>query len=553
MPAESPSRPAIPAGPQGLRGPALVLFAAILALGAALRLDQFTLQVLLDDEWHAVHQILRRGPASLVLELGHADFGIPLALYDWALVQTVGLSETAMRVPMMLCGLATIVLFPLAVARRIGRAEALAFALLLATSPLLVAFSQVARPYAINVFLGWVAHWAFLRYWEGSVRAGAVYAVATALVVWMHMVMAPFMLAPLAWAAWTIARDGRERRERLRRLVAIAAPTLAAIGLLLGPPLYFQLEAITGKSGFKALDLNTFRGAFHLWSGTSSTAVAVGTFALAAIGAPAVWRAVPETRTGALGLALTAAALAISRPEWGEVPSVFGRYLMPIVAPLLLAAAVGAVTVGRAASRRWRWPHAAAAGAAVATAAIAVATAATGPLPSWSVRPTTYRLGIEFHYDFREHRNAVLAAQRTIPLSPFWRTLADHPRNSIVVAAAPFVFESYDWDAARWERVSHQRVVPGWLTGLCVDRRPGELPVRDGLRFSNAVRLADARALAAFPVDYVAWQKPWLPREADRRVAYGDDTAHCEPVLRQRFGPPVYEDAMLVVFRAPRG
>ena len=141
MPAESPSRPANSAGPQGLRGPALALFAATLALGAALRLDQFTLQVLLDDEWHAVHQILRRGPASIVLALGHADFGIPLALYDWALVQTVGLSETAMRVPMMLCGLATIVLFPLAVAPRIGRAEALAFALLLATSPLLVAFS----------------------------------------------------------------------------------------------------------------------------------------------------------------------------------------------------------------------------------------------------------------------------------------------------------------------------------------------------------------------------------------------------------------------------
>ena len=77
--------------------------------------------------------------------------------------------------------------------------------------------------------------------------------------------------------------------------------------------------------------------------------------------------------------------------------------------------------------------------------------------------------------------------------------------------------------------------------------------MRDGLRFSNAVRLADVRALAAYPVDYVAWQKPWLPREADRRVAYGDDTAHCEPVLRQRFGPPVYEDAMLVVFQAPRG
>mgnify|MGYP006385524077 CR=1 FL=1 len=87
-------------------------------------------------------------------------------------------------------------------------------------------------------------------------------------------------------------------------------------------------------------------------------------------------------------------------------------------------------------------------------------------------------------------------------------------------------------------------------------RRDIDLALHLPIRYEDETRitrLADARALADFPVDYVAWQKPWLPREADRRVAYGDDTAHCEPVLRQRLGPPVYEDAMLVVFRAPRG
>jgi len=553
MPADASSRPATSAHPPGLHGPALALLAVLVALGAALRLDQFAVQVLLDDEWHAVHQVLNHGPASLYFQLGHADYGIPLALYDWALAQTIGLSETAMRLPMMLCGLATIVVFPLAVARRVGRAEALAFALLLATSPLLIAYSQIARPYAISVFLGWVAHRAFLRYWEGDGRAGVVYALATAFTVWMHMVIAPFVLGPIAWAAWTTMRERGERRARLRRLAAVAMPTLAAIAALLGPPLFAQAEAITGKSGFVAPELNSLRGAYYLWSGTRSVAVALAAFALAAIGAPALWRALPEARTGALGLALTAAAIAATRPEWGQVPIVFGRYLMPIVPLFLLATAIGAVTIGRAAARRWRWPHAAAAGAAVASAGIASAMAATGPLPAWSVHPTTHRLGVGFLYDFREHRNAALASQRAIPLSPWWRTLAERPRGSVVVAAAPFAFESYDWDAARWERISRQRVVPGWLTGLCVERRPGELPVRDGLRFANAVRLADARALAAFPVDYVAWQKPWLPREQDRHVRYGDDTAPCEPVLRQRFGAPVYEDAMLVVFRAPRG
>ena len=360
----------------------LALFALLVALGAALRLDQFTVQVLLDDEWHAVHQVLRHGPAALVLELGHADFGIPRGLYDWVLVNTIGLSETAMRLPMMLCGLATIVVFPLAVAPRVGRAEALAFTLLLATSPLLVAYSQIARPYAISVLLGWLAHRAFQRYWEGSARAGTVYALATAFTVWMHLVVAPFVLAPLAWAAWTIARERDGRPARLRRLVAIAAPTLAAIALLLGPPLYFQAQAITGKGGFLAPEINSLRGSIYLWAGTASVAVAVATFALAAIGAPAVWRALPEARTGALGLAFTAAAIAVTRPEWGQVPIVFARYLMPAVPLLLLATAIGAVTVGRVASRRWPRPRSAGAPAAHARAGGTSASAASGPLPA---------------------------------------------------------------------------------------------------------------------------------------------------------------------------
>ena len=528
------------------------LLAAIVALGAALRLDQFAVQVLLDDEWHAVHQVLRHAPAAFVLDLGVADYGIPLALYDWALVRTVGLSETALRLPMMLCGLATLVVLPLAVAPRVGRDAALAFALLLATSPLLIAYSQIGRPYAINLMLGWVAHGAFHRYWAGSARAGAVYALATALAVWLHLLIAPFVLAPLAWAAWRVLRERDARRALTRRWIAIAVPTLVALALLVGPPLWNTPSAIAGKSGFAAPEVNTVRGAYYLWIGSTSSLVAVATLVLGAMGAPAAWRALPEVRTGAIGLALTAVALAITRPEWGQVPIVFARYLLPAVPMLLLAIALGGMTVGRAAVRRWRWPHATALGATVASLGIASALAATGPLPAWHASPTTHRLGVGFLYDLRDHRNAALAAQRSIPLSPWWSTLAARPRASTVVAVAPFNFESYDWDAARWERVSGQRVVPGWLTGLCVDRRPGELPAGEGFRFANAVRLADAQALAAFPVDYVAWQKPWLPREQDRHVRYGDDTARCEPALRSRFGAQDYEDAPLVVFDAPR-
>lgn len=523
---------------------------AVAAIGAWLRLDQFARQVLIDDEWHAVHQVLARGPAAFVLDLGHADYGIPLALYDWLLVHTVGLSETAMRLPMMAAGLATVALLPLAVASRLGREAALAFALLLAISPPLVAYSQIARPYALDVLAGWFAHWAFQRWWAGSRGHGAGYAAAVAFAAWTHVVVAPFALAPFAWAGWQVARDRAVRRTQGRRLVALGVAVAIALGALLGPPLWMRPAALAAKSGFDAFDAATVGGALYWWLGTRSTVAVIVVLALAAIGMPRVWR-LPEARTGALGVALTAIALAIARPEWGSTTLVFGRYLMPVVPLLLCAAACGATLAGAAMAGNGRHRVL---GAGVATIVVAAALAASGPLRDWMRHPTSYRLALVQLYDFRAGPNAARETQSLIPMSPFWQTLADRPPGSILVAAAPFRFESYDWDGPRWERKSRQRVIPGWLTGLCVDWRPGELPAREGFAFRNAVRLADRAALASRGVDWVVWQKPWVPLAEDRLERGGDRVAQCESALRDAFGPPAYEDGQVVAFRlAPGG
>ena len=51
-----------------------------IALGAYLRLDQFLAQVLIDDEWHAVHQVMHRTPKTMFLDFGFADYSIPLGI-----------------------------------------------------------------------------------------------------------------------------------------------------------------------------------------------------------------------------------------------------------------------------------------------------------------------------------------------------------------------------------------------------------------------------------------------------------------------------------------
>ena len=192
------------------------ILVAALAVGAYLRLQQIAAQVLIDDEWHAVHQFIARAPGDMFFDFGYADYSIPLGIFDWYQAQWWGVSELTLRWPMLACGLVALVVLPLYVVPRLGRPTAAVFALLLATSPLLVIFSRMARPYAITLLLGWIAHGAYQRYHDaarGRAGAGMTYAVAAALATWLHPVVGPFVVAPLLWGLAALRHTPRADRR----------------------------------------------------------------------------------------------------------------------------------------------------------------------------------------------------------------------------------------------------------------------------------------------------------------------------------------------------
>jgi Dolichyl-phosphate-mannose-protein mannosyltransferase len=530
-----------------------LVFAVAMLCGAALRLDQFGAQVLIDDEWHAVHQVLQRGPAKLFLDFGFSDYSIPLGIYDWMLAHSIGLSETAMRMPMLLCGLATLVLFPLFAARRLGSPAAALFAVLLAMSPLLVLYSRMARPYAITLLLGWIAHVAFHRYLaapSGRRGAGVAYAASASLAAWFHPIVAPFVLAPFLWALWQVRTlSAHERRGALLRLLRLALPTGVAMAALLLPPLLANPVSMSLKSGVDLLDLGTLVGVWFAWLGTPSALVVVLCLALAACGAGDVWQRLPEARSGILGIVLTLLALVATRPMWSFMPLSVARYLLPFLPLLLLAVAVGSVRVARMIATPAS-PSRRIAGLAVALLPC-VALASQSPLPEMLRRPNAQTLHLAYHFDFRRERNPALPHLDAIPLSPFWTRLAAQPSGGPRVAVAPFYFESYDWDAPRWENLSGRTVVPGYLTGLCMDQRWGEVPPDARYRFDNAVHLAEGARLAQRGIDYVVWQKPYMRMRNGEPLPIGGDTAWCERTLFATFGTPAYEDDVLIAFRIP--
>jgi hypothetical protein len=527
------------------------LMVLVVGAGAWVRLDQFAAQVLIDDEWHAVHQLLAHGPTEMLRDFGYADYSIPLGLLYWAEMHGFGLSEAAMRWPMLLCGLATLVLFPLYVAPRLSRATALVFAALLAMSPLLVVYSRIARPYAITLLLGWAAHaayQAFHRRGAHATAAGLAYAVSASLAIWLHPVAAPFVLAPLLWGLYAHVVIADDRFRALQRWLILAGTTAILTALFILPPLLAHPQSLTAKALTDRPTQATLEGVWFAWLGTPSLVAVILCVALACIGARSVWRQLPIARTGVLGLVLTLAAVLATGPMYVYNALTLARYLLPFLPLLLLATAEGAVLLARRVAVPLTPARAAFAGLAALMPCVALAW--HSPLPAMLRFPNNQTLQAMFHFDFRPQANPFLPRVAATPLSPYWASLARNPPGSLRIAAAPFYFESYNWDAPRWELQSRQTVLPGYLTGLCVEHRAGEVPDAAEFRFRNAVHLANRSELAAKRIDYVVWQKPYALTAGGHDEAIGNDTAGCEPILRAKLGKPVYEDSLIIVFNA---
>jgi hypothetical protein len=128
--------------------PAWFLVALIgIAAGAYLRMTQLPIQILLDDEWHAIHQLFHADARGILTSFGLADYSIPLTLYYRFLAFHGGLTEWQMHLPLMLAGIALLVVAPLLLRRDAPAAVLATWIPLLAISPLHVYLSPSSKGY----------------------------------------------------------------------------------------------------------------------------------------------------------------------------------------------------------------------------------------------------------------------------------------------------------------------------------------------------------------------------------------------------------------------
>lgn len=299
--------------------------------------------ILAGDELHLIRALRSAGPLELMVEFRLQDHCRPLSgFYALWLASGLPLGAWGLRAFPSSVALSLLFVGPLWVRREFGVRPAVAFAWILATSPLFVFYGRLLRPYGIVMLLvptclvlyaSWERH--------GRGRDLLAHAMVGGLATWFHPVVAPLVLSP---ALGELLASGMAR-DRERTLRSLFAPVLTGSAMLIhllpaGP----SLRTLVGsKAGSGRLpNAETLWDALSMLAGSSWAPLALGALALAATGLRTILSQRPD-----LGRLLVITAVCqvvgiwILQPRGVSAAIQVARYLVGLLPGLLLCVAVG--------------------------------------------------------------------------------------------------------------------------------------------------------------------------------------------------------------------
>jgi hypothetical protein len=518
----------------------LALAAGALAAGAYLRARGLGSQIIIDDEWHAVHKLMRADMLDIVSHLDYADYSIPLTVYFRWLHDTVGVTEWGMRLPMLLAGVALIAVGPLLVRPWTTPAVRAAWAVLLALSPLLIYFSRTARPYALTALLATVALVAFERWYLGERhrdRWGAAYVAATWFAGYLHMTSLAFTLMPFVYFG---IRALRGDAPGLRRLVRMGVATGVPLAIVLLPPVINDWFSFTAKAGVDSVTLASTWRTLLMLMGSAHATIALALVGCAIVGGVRLWRR-DRVLAGYLLAVMAGGTLAIvaARPNWVMHPGVLARYLTPVLPLALLLAAEGVVALT---------PMRPAPVHALVLASLGAAMWAAGPIPAQSYVPNQFTGHLRFQFDYDDAHNPYVQQLPNEPVPAFYRDLARMPPGTLTLIEAPWRLESHFNPHVWYQQAHRQNIKIGLTTPLCGVRNFGEYPeTYSELRLANMAHLTAVLRGERDGADYLVMHvRPWST-PPDAQVPW-PDVARCLPTIEEALGPPIFRDDRIVVF-----
>ena len=185
----------------------LWLFAAA-GLGSALRINHLSTQVIMGDEIHALCRALWHPMIYNFTHFQSTDNCIPLTLYyEWVL-NNFGLSEMWMRLPMLIAGIAGLILIPYVSRKVLNREATILLAFLLAISLGHYYYSRFARPYGIVLLFEFIAMASyFIWLVKGRILMAFIYTASIIFAIFFNLSASLFFLSTqfygFAYMLWT--------------------------------------------------------------------------------------------------------------------------------------------------------------------------------------------------------------------------------------------------------------------------------------------------------------------------------------------------------------
>lgn len=530
----------------------------VLLLAVFLRLYGLDSLVLADDEWHSLFRVQEAGYRFIFSHFGTSDHSIPLTLLNEWLSRHFVLNEWGMRLPSLFASLALIAL-TLIYLRRTPRL-ALLFALLLATSPFLIYFAQIARPYSLSLLFSYSAIVFFIIYWKerqsttSLYRAYAfafLYALCAVLSVWLLLPSAFFIIAPFLYYLLNL-RHPQTFWKTLRTFLIPGLMFTFFFFLLLTPALLTSWHELSIKTSLGHIPtfLTYFRLPF-LYFGSVSNILVVIMLLAAGTGIILAWKTYVFLRIASLGCISIILMIYFSHPNYSFNTVTFGRYII-FALPLLLFGIAYSLDVIIEKIQQ----HFSASMARILSCSF-LSILACGffffsTLSQRFLDPSYISNHSFFYFDpDLKYNNAYHATVFAYPThNDFWETIVQKGDH---IAVAPFSFETHYWFAPLWLRDSRaEAIIPVLLNPFCLPEHAlGEAwyDAQPQIHLRNVLYLQDMNSTPPPELDWFVWFKNATQFEDFYLKPY---LSTCETAIRDVWGPPDYEDSEHQAWRIPR-
>jgi mannosyltransferase len=309
-----------------------LVIALITIGGALLRLHNIDYNSLWLDEAYTFN-IARMSFDSIWYVISSTDFTPPLFYWLENLMLMAGNSETILRLLPALFGIATIPVIYYVGKEFDGESTGFIIAAAFAVSPVLIAYSQEARPYSMLVFFCSLMMFAFLR----AIRTSdtddwAFFTILSAAAFWTHYYSVLFTAALLVFAAYkfrdTIRKDGKVLLGSVMIFVGLTWPLIAVIVDL------FLTKTGANTFGNKGIDVIL---QFFLQLSWYSVISLLLLLLLFGMGISWLWK---ENREKAILLLWLLSSVFIISTILAQVMPVMPRYMMFLVIPVYLGISV---------------------------------------------------------------------------------------------------------------------------------------------------------------------------------------------------------------------